>query len=137
MNAVVSLSASEDALSAALQAFVEAKRLEDQAKKRRLEAEERVLALVPPKEEGSQTIQVGDFHLTVTGALNYKCGDLQALDKACADARFGPNLVPIKTKVELDATGCKWLRQNEPSLWDVVAKHVTVSPAKAAMKVSV
>lgn len=137
MNAVVTPISHQDALSAALQNFVDAKRQEDQAKKRRLEAEERVLALCPAKEEGSQTVEVDGFRLTVTGSLSYKCDDLSALDKACAEAGIVSNLVPIKTKVELDATGCKWLRANEAGIWSVVAKHVTVSPSKSAVKVGI
>jgi hypothetical protein len=40
--------------------------------------------------------------------------------------------------VELDATGAKWLRANEPDFWaSVLAKHITVKPAKVAVSVKV
>ena len=36
----------------------------------------------------------------------------------------------------LDETGCKYLRREEPALWAVLARVVTVTPAKTAIKVS-
>ncbi len=124
-------------LEEAVAGYVDAKRREDQAKKQRIELEERILSLAPAKEEGAQTIEVGGFKLTTTGKLSYKCDDPKALAEACAAAGWPTTWAPVKTKVELDETGCKWLRANEPDAWATVAKFVTVAPAKTAVSVKV
>ena len=115
--------------------YVNAKHAEEGAKKIRIGLEERILALAPAKEEGSSTITLDNgFKLTTTGKLTYSCEDPKALAEACAG--WPANLVPIKTEVKLDDTGCKWLRANDPTAWAVVAKFVTVKPAKTAVKVA-
>lgn len=114
--------------------YVDAKRVEDAAKKHRLELEERILALAPAKEEGSQTVDLGNgFKLTTTGKLSYKADDLDALREICRD--WDTNLVPIKITYSIDETGCKYLRRERPELWAKVARVVTVTPAKTAIKV--
>lgn len=114
--------------------YVSAKRAEDAAKKQRLELEERILALAPAKEEGSQTIDLGNgFKLTTTGKLAYKADDLEALREITRG--WDANLVPIKTTSALDEAGCKYLRKERPELWTKLARVVTVAPAKTALKV--
>jgi hypothetical protein len=119
-----------DPLAQAVQDYVEAKAA-------RLQAEERILALKPAWEEGASSFEAGGFHVTTTGKLGYACDDPKALAEACAAAQWSPSMIPVKTVVELDATGAKWLRANEPEAWRLVAKFVTVKPAKTAIKVSV
>lgn len=136
MSAVLSPITTADPLATALEVYIEAKRREDLAKKQRIEAEERILALSPAKEEGSQTIEVGGFKLTTTFAITYSCDDVQALISDARAANVPEQLVPVKTKVELDATGAKWLRKNEPDVWRVLAKHITTKAAKSSVKVS-
>lgn len=139
MSAVLApITSSElDPLAAAVAAFVDCKRLEDAAKKRRIEAEDRILGMLPAKEEGSHTVEVAGFKVTVTGKLSYKCDDPKALAEACAGAGIPQDWFPVKTEVKLDETGCKWLRANEPGAWATVAKFVTVQPAKTAVSVKV
>lgn len=116
--------------------YVDAKRVEDQAKKHRLELEERILALAPAKEEGSQTTDLGNgFKLTTTGKLSYKVEDLDALREITRD--WDAHLVPIKTTHAVDETGCKYLRKERPELWLKLARVVTLSPAKTALKVGI
>ena len=114
--------------------YIDAKRVEDQAKKHRVEIEERILALAPAREEGSQTTDLGNgFKVTTTGKLSYKADDLDALREICRG--WDANLVPIKTTHALDDTGCKYLRKERPELWAKLARVVTVTPAKTAIKV--
>lgn len=116
--------------------YVDAKRVEDQAKKHRLEIEERILSLAPAREEGSQTTDLENgFKLTTTGKLSYKADDLEALRNITA--KWDANLVPIKTTSALDETGAKYLRCERPDLWAQISRVVTVTPAKAAIKVGV
>lgn len=124
-----------DSLDDLVHQYVKAKHAEDGARLIRLQLEERILALQPPPEEGSQTTALGNgFKLTTTGKLSYKCADVRALAEACAG--WPPNMVPIKTKVELDETACKHLRATEPQAWAGLARFITVAPAKTAIKVS-
>lgn len=132
--AITTHPAAGDPLAALVADYIDAKRVEDQAKKHRLELEERILALAPAKEEGSQTTDLGNgFKLTTTGSLSYKADDLDALRNITRG--WDANLVPIKTTSVLDATGCKYLRRERPDLWKQIATVVTVAPAKAALKV--
>jgi len=128
----------DDPLADAVQAYVAAKRAEDAATATRLAAEQRILALHPAKEEGAETIDAGGYRLTITGRMSYSCEDVHELAAACALAGVAENLVPVKVKRELDATGCKWLRANDPQTWGaVIAPHVTVKPAKPSLAVKV
>lgn len=124
-----------DPLLMAVEALIAAKRREEAAKLERIAAEERILALHPAREEGSETIEVSGYKVSVTGKITYSCDDVRKLADACAIAGMPPERVPVKTVVELDATGCKWLRANDPAAWRVVAQHVTIKPAKTAVSV--
>lgn len=122
-------------LAEAVAALVEAKRREDAAKAERLACEDLVCQLQEHKPEGSTTVQAGDYKVTLTGSFTYKLEDLDALRDITRD--WDANLVPVKTKTEADATGCKWLRENRPELWGQLAKVITVKPAKTAVKVAI
>jgi hypothetical protein len=138
MSAVLAPISFTDVLADAVHAYVAAKRAEEAATAERVAAEQRILALHPAKEEGAETFEAGGYKVTLTGKLSYTCDDLAALVEACAAAGVPPNLVPTKTVLQLDATGAKWLRAKEPDLWArVVAPHVTIKPAKTAVKVTV
>lgn len=114
--------------------YVNAKQAEEGAKKIRLQLEERILALAPAKPEGSETTTLANgFKLTTTGKLSYKVDDLEALREITRT--WDANLVPIKTTHALDETGCKYLRRERPELWAQLARVVTISPAKTAIKV--
>ncbi|MEY2655976.1 MAG: hypothetical protein RLZZ524_3004 [Pseudomonadota bacterium] len=136
LSPIVSISTA-DAAVAAVKAYIDAKRDEDAAKARRIAAEDRILALLPPKEEGSQTVCVGGYKVTLTGKLTYKCDDPRGLAAACVGAGWADSMVPVKTEIRLDETGAKWLRHNEPEAWHLVAQYVEVKPAKTAVKVGV
>jgi hypothetical protein len=116
-------------------AWIEAKREEDTANSKRIAIEQEICALQPPKQEGATTVEAGGFKLTVTGSLSYKADDIEALRNITSG--WDANLVPLRSKTEVDPTGCKWLRANRPELWEQVAKVVTVKPAKPSVKVSV
>lgn len=124
-----------DTLEDLVQRYIEAKREEDAAKRQRIEFEERILALAPAKEEGASTVEAGGFKVTTTGKLSYKADDLEAVREVTRT--WDTNLVPIKTTSALDETGCKYLRRERPELWAQLARVVTVSPAKTALKVGV
>jgi hypothetical protein len=136
MSAVLSqLHTAAEPLATAVADYIAAKRDEEAAKKTRIAAEERILALQPAREEGSTTVEAGGYKVTLTGALAYKLDDIDTLRNITA--RWDANLVPLKTKTELDAAGCKFLRRERPDLWAQLARVVTISPAKTSVKVGV
>lgn len=138
MSAVLqppALQALPNALENLVPLWIEAKRNEEAAKAQRLLIEERILAVQPAKEEGSTTVEGAGYKVTLTGSLSYKADDLDALREITR--KWDTNLVPIKTKHELDATGCKFLRRERPELWKEIARVITVSPAKTSVKVGV
>jgi hypothetical protein len=122
-------------LADAVAAFVAAKRREDEAKAERLACEELICQLQPPKPEGSMTVEAGGYKVTLTGGMTYKADDLEALREITSG--WDANIVPLKSKTEVDATGCKWLRENRPELWLQLSKVITVKPAKVAVKVAI
>lgn len=136
MSAVLTpLHTAADPLADAVEALVYAKRAEDAAKKARIEAEERVIALQPAPAEGAMTVTAGGYKVTLTGSLTYSADDIEALRNITA--KWDANLVPLKTSTVLDATGAKYLRRERPELWAQLARVVTVKPAKVSVKVGV
>jgi len=134
MNNAANVLPFPDTLDDLVHQYVNAKQAEEGAKRIRIELEERILALAPAKEEGSTTTQLDNgFKLTTTGKLTYSCDDMDALIHACS--QWPANLQPIKTVVQLDTTGCKFLRSTEPEVWRSLAKYITVAPAKTAITV--
>lgn len=122
-------------LDEAVASWVEAKRKEDAAKAERLACEQLICELQPPKSEGSTTLEAGEFKLTLTGSMTYKVDDLDAMREITRG--WDAAMVPLKSKTEIDPSGCKWLRANRPDLWAELAKVITVAPAKTSIKVGV
>lgn len=138
MSAVpVPITTTEDPLAEAVRLLVDAKRDEEIAHRRRVAAEERVLALHPAKEEGSETFEAGGCRVTLTGKLSYACDNPQTLAETLVGMGWAPNMIPIRTRVELDATGCKYLRHNEPQAWATIARFITVTPTKTSISIKV
>lgn len=95
------------------------------------EVERLILQNVESKDEGSITEQAGDFKLSVTFKLNRK------LDESIwARIRndIPTNLHPVRYKPEVDTKGVRWLQNNEPELYRVLAEALTVKPAKPYIK---
>jgi hypothetical protein len=112
----------------------EAREAEKQANERRVELEEELIALLGQKEEGSQTHEVGDYKVIITGKLIRNI-DWDMYDKAIA-AKIPESLQPVKVKRELDDSGVKYLANNEPQIYRLLAKALTIKPAKTAVKIS-
>ncbi len=87
----------------------------------------------PADAEGSKTFNLDGFRVEVKRAMNRKTDD-KGID-AIAALKLG-ELTPLKTKVELDQTGLKYLRNNEPAVYARVAKFIEAKPAKVAVTVS-
>ena len=106
----------------------EAREAEKKANERRVELEEELIAILGQKEEGAQTHEVGDYKVTITGKLIRKI-DWDLYDKSIA-AKIPESLQPVKVKRELDDSGVKYLANNEPQIYRLLAKALTIKPAK-------
>jgi hypothetical protein len=108
------------------QHWLQAKRDELAANNRRIDIEQQILALFPPKEEGSSSTALENgMKLKTTGKLTYKAD----LDKLLALTAGWPEK-PVKTKVEADESLLKAIRTDRPDLWRQIAPAITVKPAK-------
>lgn len=110
-----------------------AKLEESFAEAKRIALEQELIALVGAKEEGAQTHEIGDFKVTITGRINRKI-DWSIFDKDIA-SKIPESLHPVKVKRELDETGVKYLANNEPQLYKILATALTVKPAKTSVTI--
>lgn len=112
-----------------------AKAAESAANKARVALEEEFIRVSGfDKLEGSQTFNVDDYKVVVTAKLNRKPTDLDEF-VALAIREIPEALRPIKTKVEADQTGIKYLAQNEPDLYARIAPALIVEPAKTSVSI--
>jgi hypothetical protein len=121
-----------DNLSALARDWRIAKQAEDKANAERIRIEEQLSAALDVPTEGSKTHKIDGYKVTLTQPVTRKL-DLDAWEKVkgkCPDA-----LVPIKTKIEADAAGMKWLQDNEPQIWKRIASAFETKPGKIGVKV--
>lgn len=117
-------------------AWLAAKADENAANARRIAIEQEIVKRFGVKEEGAQTHALPSGpKIEITGKLTYKCEDMDKLRSLLVDV--APDLHPIKTKIEVDATGCKYLRANMPDVWEKIAPAITTKPAKPAVVVKI
>jgi hypothetical protein len=113
-------------------AWLDAKRAEDAAKRQRLEVEKAIAQALDVKSEGAITHKLENYKVTLTQPIYRK------VDPAKWDGvktLISANFWPIKTIIEADATGCKYLANNEPGLWAMIAGAFTVTPGKIGVDV--
>ena len=112
--------------------WLEAKRAETAANKRRIEIENQLAQCFDVPDEGSKTHKLDSFKITLTQPVSRK------VDEAAWDQvkrMVPPALRPVKMKLEADATGCKYLASNEPELWARIASAFETKPGKIGVKV--
>ena len=114
--------------------WLEAKRAEQKANAERIAIEAQIAEALDVPSEGSKTHKLDAFKVTLTQPVTRKI-DAEAWDKVrdiCP-----PDMQPIKVKVEADATGCKYLANNEPALWAKISPAFETKPGKIGVKVEV
>lgn len=123
------MNAGNDALVAQLAAdWLDAKRAEQLAAARRLEIEKKICMVVPPKPEGSTSLQLQNgLKLRTTGKLSYKA-DIEQLKALCSS--WPEEIRPIRAKLEADEPLLRAIRTDRPDLWRVLAPAITLQPAK-------
>lgn len=134
MNAILKPVQSLDDLAAE---WLEAKAAENAANKRRIEIEDAIVAITGKRQEGSETTPLENgWKVTVTGKITRKLDEeawAQVKDSVPEDLR------PVRevVKLELDTKGVRWLEENQPEVYRVVAQAITITPAKTAVEIKV
>lgn len=113
-------------------AWRSAKQAETLANTQRLAIEAELAKLVEVPSEGSKTHKIEGYKITVTQTVARKV-DAAAWEKV--KAKIPLEMWPIKVKIEADATGCKYLMNNEPRMWKAVASAFEAKPGKPGFKV--
>jgi len=114
------------------EAWLDAKRTEAEARMQRLAIEEQLSEAFDVPNEGSKTHHTDTHKLTLTQPV-YRKVDPVEWEKV--GARVPHEMRPIKTKIEADAAGCKYLANNEPELWRMIAPAFESKPGKVSVKV--
>jgi len=112
--------------------WLEAKRDEKKANMRRLDIEAQLAQALEIKSEGASTTHIEGYKITATQPVTRKV-DVVAWEKV--KGKLEPSMWPIKWKMEADATGCKYLANNEPELWSLVAEAFEAKPGKIGFKI--
>ena len=114
------------------QAWLDAKRAENEANAARLKIEEQLCAALEIPAEGSKTHKIDGYKVTVTQPITRKLDEAQwakVRDHCQVDMR------PVKIKTEADAAGVKWLQEHEPKVWRKIASAFETKPGKVGFKV--
>lgn len=113
-------------------AWLEAKRREDEAKAARIKIEDEISQALDAKDEGSITHKVEPYKVTLSQPI-YRKVDMSVWETIKG---FIPmEAWPLKMKIEVDDTGCRWLMENRPDLWKIAATAITATPGKIGVKV--
>jgi hypothetical protein len=113
-------------------AWLEAKRREDEAKEARIKIEDEISQALDAKAEGAITHKVEPYKVTLTQPI-YRKIDLGVWETI--KHNLPAEAWPIKTKIEVDDAGCKWLLKERPDLWKIAATAITATPGKIGVKV--
>lgn len=113
-------------------AWLEAKRREEEARKRRIEIEGQITEALEKKPEGAITHKLLHYKVTLTQPI-YRKVDVAKWD--AVKTRIGQEFWPVKVITEADATACKKLTKERPDLWAMVADAFTVTPGKVGVEV--
>lgn len=109
---------------------------ESKARDRRVAIEEQIAVLIPGPDKGQKTVTLEDgTKITVERGFNYKA-DLAEIEKVFAsegESRYAP--IKVKTTRELDVKGYEWYRENDPEAFQLLARHVSVTPKKVSVSV--
>lgn len=112
--------------------WIAARHDEDSAKSRRVAIEDAIVSAVGAKPEGETTRRHGDYKITPTGKMTRK---LDADKWAEIEHSVPEPLRPVSYRPALDAKGLKYLQDNEPDVYRIVAQAIETKPAKTAVSV--
>lgn len=112
--------------------WLEAKRNEEAARNQRIAIESQLAEAFDVPDEGSKTHKLDNYKITLTQPVYRK---VDPLKWARLEHKVPTDMRPIKTKIEADSAGCKYLANNEPELWRMIAAAFESKPGKVSVKV--
>lgn len=115
-------------------ALVQAKQKEQEAIATRHSAEVALLDLIESKAEGTAHVTGERFKATATFGFN-RTLDGAALEAIRSQVPVALFEQAIEYKPAIKLAGLRYLQQNEPSTYAVLAQAITAKPAKPAVKV--
>ena len=107
------------------------------AKERRIEFEEKIIALIPPELEvnkGQTTTLLKDGSKIVTKAGITVKADIKEIREIFSDLSALHPPISSKATYTLDMEGYEWYRKNHPDIYNLIAEHVTVTPKKIGVE---
>lgn len=112
--------------------WLDAKRAEADAASRRYAIEAQLCEALDVPDGGSKTHHLNGYKVTVTQPVTRKL-DIHTWQRLYTHCP--PAMRPVKTKIEADAGGCKYLASNEPEIWRLIAPAFETKPGKIGFKV--
>jgi hypothetical protein len=109
-----------------------AKQAEAKAVEDRRKIEDALVAELAAQGHESGTHKTDSWKFVVRRSETFK---LDEKKWAQIQERIPEDLQPVKTKIEADAKGCKWLRDNDPALWALAAEAIEAREGRAACSV--
>ena len=112
--------------------YAAAKDAEAQWAARRRDLAAQIQAATGHDSEGQKTYDAGDWKITVKAPL------IRSMDWAQWEAiseQIPENLHPVRYRKELDEKGVKWLADNDPHAWAILAPCLTTKPGAVQVTV--
>lgn len=117
--------------------WIDAKRDEDAANRRRVQIEAMLIDALGEPDEGSATHELADgSKLTITSKIN-RTVDEAVWRSIMSDVPENLRPISIVETAKLDLKGLRWLMDHEPHLYAKVASAITAKRAKTAITLKV
>jgi hypothetical protein len=113
--------------------WLAAKTAENAARDGRLEVEAAIVEITGLRDEGSKTHEAGQYKISVTSSMT------RTLDPekwAEIEASIPEAMRPVIYKPSLELKGLRYLQQNEPDTYAIVAQAITAKHAKPSIKIT-
>lgn len=137
MSAVLKHVTTAPTVSELVAHWVDYKRAEDLAAKRRIEIEGQIIAALGEPDEGSETHELPDgSKLTITAKVT-RTVDEAAWRQIMAEVPEDLRPITFTEVARLDLKGLRWLMDNEPRIYNRVAAAITSKKAKTAITLKV
>jgi len=112
--------------------WLDAKSAETAAQQLRLAIEREIAQAFDVPDEGTKSHKTDNFKVTV-GQPVYRSVNADIWE--AIKYKLPLDMHPVKTEIKADPAGMKYLANNEPVLWGMVAEAFTTKPGKISVKV--
>lgn len=116
------------------QAWLDAKQAEKAATAKRIDIEEQILINHPPKEEGTYTFDEDGYSVKIKQDIVRKLDEKRwSIIRDSIPEQLRP--VQYVEKPVIEANGLRWLRENEPGYYKIVATAITEKSSKPNIQI--